>query len=152
MKTCEDGKIAAQKRYREKNREKRNAQKREYYKLNRESIRESQREYRINNMDKILAYNAVWQRKFWSNIRTEMLLAYGGECACCGEKEQIFLELDHIFNDGKKCREEAQNGRQEVLNLRKLGWPKERHQLLCSNCNHGKNRNKGICPHKTKNL
>ena len=33
----------------------------------------------------------------------------------------------------------------------KAGWPKDRYQLLCSNCNQGKRRNGGICPHKTKN-
>ena len=140
----------AQKRYREKNKEKRNQYNRKWYQKNKDRMRKMQKEYLLKNKEKVYAYNAKWQRGFWSKIREEMIKAYGGKCVCCGESEPIFLDLDHIYNDGKKCREIAKNGRQEMLNLRKAKWPKKRHQLLCSNCNQGKRRNGGICPHKKK--
>lgn len=35
--------------------------------------------------------------------------------------------------------------------LKKAGWPKDRYQLLCANCNFGKMMNGGACPHKTTN-
>jgi len=146
------GRDAAQKRYRENNREKRNAQKREYYYANRDLERARQKKYIEANKEKVYSYNAKWQREFWAKIRMDMISAYGGQCSCCGEKEEIFLDLDHINNDGKKRRKEAGNGRQEILNLRDQSWPKDNHQLLCCNCNQGKARNKGICPHKKKNL
>ena len=80
---------------------------------------------------------------------------YGRKCACCGEDEILFLTLDHIYNDGAEHR-------------RAIGpyWSKKGHagtafyrwvvrnnypdflQALCSNCNTGKHRNGGECPHK----
>ena len=144
------GRKEAQKRYKDKNPERRRAQNRASYYRYLEKNQEKRRIYYLKNKEKIHAYNAVWQRGFWKRITEEMVKEYGGKCVCCGELEPMFLNLDHIYNDGKKCREVAGNGRQELLNLRKAGWPKERHQLLCCNCNHGKMRNKGICPHKKK--
>ena len=36
--------------------------------------------------------------------------------------------------------------------LRDHGWPKEGLQLLCCNCNQGKARNGGVCPHHGKRV
>src|SRR5262252_4538483 len=36
--------------------------------------------------------------------RLEMIAAYGGECACCGETEPVFLTLDHVNGDGAAHR------------------------------------------------
>lgn len=80
-------------------------------------------------------------------LRAECVQAYGGKCVCCGEAEYDFLELDHIFNDGAAERRKHKNGRQEMLALKRQGWPKGRHQLLCANCNRGKQRNGGVCSH-----
>lgn len=32
--------------------------------------------------------------------------------------------------------------------LKRLGWPRDRYQLLCANCNFGKLMNGGVCPHQ----
>ena len=42
------------------------------------------------------------------------------------------------------------NGQQLMIWLRDNNWPRDRYQLLCSNCNQGKVRNGGVCPHVTK--
>lgn len=82
-------------------------------------------------------------------LKKELLAAYGAKCACCGESEPKFLSVDHIFNDG------AEERRRLKLTpgvcgfyryLKKLGWPKDRYQLLCFNCNHAKSLY-GCCPH-----
>lgn len=142
------GRDAAQKRYIEKNRDKRNAQKRAHYQENRDKIREKQSKYREVNIVKILEYNAQWQRETRKRVKADMIKAYGAACACCGETEPMFLELDHINNDGAAERKKHQNQFKEWLYLQKMGWPRDRHQLLCSNCNRGKQKNGGICPHK----
>jgi hypothetical protein len=77
-----------------------------------------------------------------------MLAAYGGRCACCDEDESLFLELDHIESDGHQHRREIGRGSGATYrHLKKLGWPKAGYQLLCANCNAGKARNGGRCPH-----
>ena len=86
----------------------------------------------------------------------EVLDAYGGrQCACCGEKEVKFLSLDHVNNDGAAhrrnmghCRRQA--GEHQWYWLRNHNWPQEpKLQVLCMNCQIGKVRNGGICPHLT---
>jgi hypothetical protein len=128
----------------------RNAQKKTSYRKNYEKVRLQQRTYRHENYEKVLAYNAKWQRNYFSNLRLEIIAAYGGKCACCGESEQLFLDLDHINNDGASHRKELGNGRQVWIWLKENNWPTDNYQLLCCNCNQGKSRNGGICPHKQK--
>lgn len=82
---------------------------------------------------------------------------YGGVCACCGEGNPLFLTIDHVNNDGYKIRprnkksnsEENQFSGHYYTRIIKEGFP-DYLQLLCWNCNCGKHRNKGICPHQTK--
>lgn len=85
-------------------------------------------------------------RNLRAGRRTKVIEHYGGKCACCGEAEPIFLELDHINNDGTNY---SKNIRQELT-----AWA-IRHdypnmlQLLCCNCNRGKYLNGGVCPHQS---
>lgn len=144
------GKKEAGKRYREKNAEKRNAKNRDWYARNKESQRQKQSVYRKNNKDKVNAAVRIWQKKHIRQLRIQMIEAYGGKCSCCGESEPIFLQLDHINNDGSIERRKYGNHVVEWQELKKAGWPKDRHQLLCANCNYGKRMNDGVCPHKNQ--
>lgn len=80
-------------------------------------------------------------------LREEVFNAYGGPiCNCCGETIDKFLTLDHANNDGSKHRKEI--GKTSVLRwLQKNNYP-EGYQVLCFNCNCGRQLNNGICPHK----
>lgn len=87
-------------------------------------------------------------------IREEVLDAYGGVCACCGEAERVFLTVDHINGDGAAHRREVcgtgsgRGGGSTMYEwLKKQGFPKDRFQILCYNCNCGRQRNGGVCPH-----
>lgn len=84
-------------------------------------------------------------------ITTECYMHYGGaRCVCCGEDERMFLSLDHINNDGHIDRKNGLHGGARMYQkLKDMGWP-EGYQVLCMNCNTGKYRNGGICPHKSK--
>ena len=79
-------------------------------------------------------------------IRAEVLAHYGGQCACCGEPEPAFLQIDHINGGGTKHRKELGLGGRIYEWLRKHGFPAG-FRVLCANCNaaiaHG-----GICPHQ----
>ena len=92
-------------------------------------------------------------RKEYEKLRNELIEYYSeGKncCACCGEKEPMFLSLDHINNDGYTHRQETNSyGSQFYKKMKAEGFPRIL-QVLCMNCNHGKMRNKGICPHKGK--
>lgn len=77
---------------------------------------------------------------------------YGARCACCGETEPIFLTVDHVRGNGAAHRREIKAGR-SVDNLYrwiiKNGFPDD-FQVLCFNCNCGRYRNGGQCPHTTE--
>lgn len=74
---------------------------------------------------------------------------YGSICNCCGESEPKFLSIDHVQNDGYKERK-SRGGSTQMLyrNIIKQNFPPT-YQILCMNCNTGKSRNNGICPHIT---
>lgn len=71
---------------------------------------------------------------------------YGGKCTCCGEKNIWFLSIDHVNNDGYKLGRSRPGTK--YSNIISKNFPKDL-QLLCYNCNQGKNNpiNKFVCPH-----
>ena len=82
-------------------------------------------------------------------LREQVLDAYDGKCACCGERERRFLTIDHVNNDGKEMRKVHGVTHRLYVWLIKNGFP-DGFQVLCMNCNFGKALNNGICPHETK--
>ena len=62
----------------------------------------------------------------------------GRRCVCCGETDEMYLEIDHVFNDGYK---DPKGGAANIYNIIKAN--PERFQTLCSNCNQAKARNYG---------
>ena len=95
----------------------------------------------------------IRQKRTRDELKREVYAHYGnGKCACCGETEWTFLTIDHINNDGTKHRKELRYhsacGHGFYVWLRKNKYP-EGFQILCQNCNVGKWRNGGICPHQT---
>lgn len=74
---------------------------------------------------------------------------YGLKCVCCGESELMFLTIDHINGGGSQHRREEgfSSGQGFYHWLVKNEFP-EGFQTLCMNCNLGKHRNGGVCPHR----
>lgn len=86
-------------------------------------------------------------------VKDQVIQAYGGcICNCCGETEPLFLSIDHINNDGAAHRKAlggryAGGGKKVYDWIVKSGFP-DGFQVLCMNCNWGKHRNHGVCPHR----
>jgi len=118
---------------------------REYYLKNKERLNEYQREYNDNNKLKLKQQNL-------DNIqskRKQVIRHYTNgtmKCQCCGEPEYLFLTVDHIDNNGANHRRKIGKGYTIYFWLIKNDFP-EGFQILCMNCNWGKARNNGVCPH-----
>lgn len=118
-------------------------------------------EWYRKNKKRALARAAEWQRAHPEEVKahqkkirarkwTKAFAAYGDRCVCCGETEPLFLTIDHINNDGAKHRKEI-GQRNFLLWLSRNNYPPG-FQTMCINCNLGKHRNKGICPHEVKRV
>lgn len=96
---------------------------------------ETRRVYFQDNKDKF-AYYAIQYRDL---LKAEMVEAYGGECQRCGIKDIDTLTLDHIDDDSYVEKQlyglNGRGGHKIYARLKASGWPKERLQLLCFNCN-----------------
>jgi hypothetical protein len=148
-------------RYRERNREKVNQRMRDWRDANREKSREHSREWRNRKIangtpEEVAAIRAAESEKTKRNqdrCREQVFEAYGGyKCNCCGETERMFLSIDHINNDGAEERRSGKynGGGSAFYNwLRKSKFP-QGYQVLCMNCQVGKHRNGGVCPHQRK--
>ena len=93
-------------------------------------------------------YRTAWEIAKSIKVRKAVIAAYGNRCACCGEMEYTFLEVDHINNDPKErvAKGEPRGGQDLCKWLVRHEFP-EGFQILCRNCNWGK-WVRGICPHR----
>ena len=147
--------LKCSKKFQHKTPEQKREAKRAWYKKNRvkalEGIRRSYRKYRTKRIRDAVEKRNVDKRE----ARKLALKKYGGsppKCACCGEKEYRFLCIDHVDGGGNAHR--MLLSRTTRLGL--MGWlvqtrkkPKQ-YQVLCYNCNMGKEGEDKICPHQKK--
>lgn len=116
---------------------------------NPDKYRKSEKKYRDSNKDKY--YES--KREYRNFIRNKVFKHYGGKCKCCAESTVEFLAIDHKNRDGAKHRKELMGSNEAGGSHRMRLWiiknnfPKT-FQLLCHNCNIGRERNNGVCPHK----
>jgi len=87
-------------------------------------------------------------------LKREVIGVYSNNtfiCACCGEDIMSILTIDHIDNNGAEHRRELEKQGIDIYKWLKLNnYPKDNYQVLCYNCNIGKYRNDGVCPHTQK--
>lgn len=105
----------------------------------------NQRSKRYTKTDKFRANRRTYQKKkrqeFWKLIFEK----YGEVCECCKESNKGFLTIDHVNGGGNK-----KDGRDKMGMLRRLakGPKNPEFRILCFNCNCGRQRCNGVCPHK----
>jgi hypothetical protein len=89
------------------------------------------------------------QKQGLRNTKVEVINHYGGRCNCCGENNPIFLTIDHINGGGTTHRKQLKRSGSTFSRwLKNQGYPPG-YQVLCFNCNCGRQINGGICPHQT---
>jgi hypothetical protein len=106
--------------------------------------------HRSDLLASVRKYNAGKGKEFRWKLRLEIIEAYGGKCACCGETIPEFLTVDHIDGRGAEHRRSMkfERGGQDFYKwLKKEGFPKDNYQLLCCNCNIAKGQFR-VCPHQ----
>ena len=97
------------------------------------------REYREKNNDRINAYSrgkVEEKGKFLFQLM-------GNKCKNCGETDPMYLQIDHVKNDG--YLDKNQSGSRICVKYKmKLYYENpKRFQLLCANCNFAKQQNGG---------
>ena len=98
---------------------------------------------------------SAWHKAWRQRIKDEVYEAYGGyrcQCPGCSVTEPLFLTLDHVNNDGTKAVKQHGNERgiKMWVWIKKHNFPKGMFQVMCFNCNCGRARNGGHCPHLKK--
>lgn len=108
--------------------------------------RERQYKWRRKNPETWRAIEQRARRRQYLAVREALFAIYGHACSCCGEKNKGFLTLDHVMNDGHLERRGQKTGIPVYRRAIRENDPK-RWQILCWNCNCGRAKNGGICPH-----
>lgn len=119
---------------------------RNHHKNNLDRYAERRKVYYEANRERIRLYYATKHR----SRKVRVLLAYGGVCVCCEERNLGLLTLDHKNDDGAEHRKSLGHGK---TSSRIYVWAEENGfpdllQVMCWNCNSGRYHNGGICPHK----
>jgi hypothetical protein len=76
--------------------------------------------------------------------KLRLLSALGWKCACCGETMPAFLTLEHKLG---RVEHKGLTSLQIYARAAKEGWPTDKYELLCMNCNFAKGHF-GQCPHR----
>ena len=127
---------ATQKRYRDKNREKRNKANRDWYARNAGKMRKHMSEYRKTHKEVIYKANAEWQRNARAKYKHLVVQGYGGKCISCGQPEEIFMQIHHPGGNGKTDRERRGGNSLTLYKwLVDNNFPRG-YELLCANCHY----------------
>ena len=138
------------KEYRAKNKARIDQKLKEWKEKNKAKYGEYQKKFQSERYQNNKEQFVQEQLKRTAKYRDIVYAAYGNVCNCCGETNSLFLTVDHVNNDGHKDKDkngDRYSGTSLYIRIIKADFPPE-FQILCYNCNMGKARNKGVCPHK----
>jgi hypothetical protein len=131
-----------------------------YYKTHAEAIKVRVRAYLKTNAVQRHTYEKTRYKterrqrslkKFREKLKYDAIFHYSHgtmKCACCSEDNIKFLTIDHPNGGGEAERKRTGHyGNSFYQWLRTMKYP-DGYQVLCFNCNLGRECNGGICPHK----
>jgi len=95
-------------------------------------------------------HKKIYDRQYRVKLRSTVLIAYGNKCTCCGEDCQGVLQMDHVDGGGRTHVSSLGGSKGFYKWLCKENFPPA-YKILCANCNLGKFRNRGQCPHQGVN-
>ena len=87
--------------------------------------------WRQNNLERDRAHG----REYVERLRNDVITGYGSKCVCCGERNKVFLTLDHVNGGGRQHRIKDSLG--PYRDARYRNYPPD-YALLCMNCNWAK--------------
>lgn len=118
----------------------------ERYRQNKDVILTNNKTWKTVNVKKYKSQQREYRNAKRLEIRNAVLLHYGSRCDCCHEPQPLFLTIDHIGGNGWEHR--RQIGKTDMwIWLHHNDYP-DGFRILCFNCNAGRYRNGGVCPHK----
>lgn len=97
--------------------------------------------------EKSLAWKRAWKarnpdypKRKWQDVKNRVYDLYGRTCARCGFSDIRALQLDHVKNDGFKCRVRRSDGRRVTRTHPSWydavkNYQPNKYQILCANCN-----------------
>lgn len=87
-------------------------------------------------------------RRHKDKLLNEFFDHYGHACTCCGEADKRFLSIEHLLGGGNAHKRKLKRSSVDstIRDIRNSGWPPI-YTTLCFNCNFGKWRMGGTCPH-----
>jgi hypothetical protein len=139
---------AGSKSYYAKNHEKCRELSRNWRKEHPEKVKEFKHRHTMKYLEKSVARVTAWKR----SEKQRFIDAYGGSCACCGEKEIRFLTCEHLIEgQGIAHRKAGIHGPSLYKQIRLEGYPKDKYTVLCMNCNFARNHG-NTCPHEANRL
>lgn len=121
-------------------------QKTYYYRRTCKECDNEQVKSRYKNMspEERTRYNKTANRRVRKR-RKQVIDKYGGKCVCCGEKEYVFLAIDHV-NGGGAADRKSMGTSQFITWIIKNNYPSSL-RILCHNCNQATRYGK-VCPHQ----
>jgi hypothetical protein len=118
------------------------------YKCGRKPLHPNSVSQCVRCMERCLVYTKEKQR----GLRSFCLEKYGNRCSCpkCPERHNThpqFLTFDHVHGQGTRHYKEVGHNIMFYKWIIKNNFP-DTLRLLCWNCNCGRAKNGGVCPHE----
>lgn len=118
-----------------------------YYKAHRERCIANAIDWADRNKETDRKRRSEYHWKRYRELKIAAFRVYGTKCVCCGEDSLGFLTLDHADEGGERHRKEIKRANFYHWLFHNNYPMRPRLQTLCYNCNYGRGRNGGICPH-----